>query len=87
MASPADQKNLPPRLQSHVEQEHLSPAAVGEMAERAGVRTLLLSHLKSVTPNDLAEIRRHFRGNVVAGEDLQRFENEAQVPSALRPVQ
>jgi len=73
MASPADQKNLPPRLQLHVEQEHLSPAAVGEMAERAGVGTLVLSHLKSVTPQDLAEVRRRFTGKVVAGEDLQRF--------------
>jgi len=73
MASPADQKNLPPKLQQHVEQEHLSPAAVGEMAERAGVGMLVLSHLKSVTPQDLAEVRRHFTGKVVAGEDLQRF--------------
>jgi ribonuclease BN (tRNA processing enzyme) len=73
MASPADQKNLPPRLLDHVVHEHLSPAAVGEMAERAGVGTLILSHLKTVTPEDLAEVRRHFTGKVVAGEDLQRF--------------
>jgi ribonuclease BN (tRNA processing enzyme) len=73
MASPSDQKNLPPRLQLHVEQEHLSPAEVGDMAERAGVGTLVLSHLKSVTPQDLAEVRRRFSGKVVAGEDLQRF--------------
>ncbi len=64
---------------AHMEQEHLSPAAVGELAKRAGVKMVVLSHYGFARGQEadgaaLAEqVRQVFHGPVVAGRDLQRF--------------
>jgi ribonuclease BN (tRNA processing enzyme) len=57
---------------------HSSPDQVGDVARRAGVGTLVLSHL---VPGDVevaedeweALVRPHFDGDVVCGVDLDEF--------------
>jgi len=57
---------------------HLSPEDVGKMAARAGVNTVVLTHL-TFTPNETdyaawaAEVRKHFSGRVVVADDLREF--------------
>ena len=60
----------------HMEQEHLSAEAVGRLATRAHVRRVVLTHYAMPSedpnaPNELArQVRRWFKGPVVAGGDL-----------------
>lgn len=62
--------NVPPQVQAHMLHEHLSPTEVGKMAARANVKTLVLSHVQEVAPEDVAEIRRQYSGPVIVGQDL-----------------
>ena len=63
---------------SHLMMSHTSPEDAGRIAQRAGVRRLVLSHL---VPGDdevgedewEARARPHFDGEVVCGVDLDRF--------------
>jgi ribonuclease BN (tRNA processing enzyme) len=61
-------------------QGHLSPENVGKMTARAGVKTVVLTHL-TFTPNDTDyadwadEVSEHFPGRVVVADDLMEFEN------------
>ena len=65
-------------VRNHLAGSHTSPEEVGAIATRAGVRTLVLSHL---VPGDLeptdeeweARVRPHFDGEVVCGVDLDEF--------------
>ncbi len=57
---------------------HLSLAEVGTMATRAGVKSVVLTHLTSRASTDdytdwVAEVRRHFAGPVIAAKDLMEF--------------
>jgi ribonuclease BN (tRNA processing enzyme) len=63
-------------LKEHIIASHTSAEDVGRVADAAGVRTLVLSHL---IPSDdpaitdqmwLDEVRRHFKGRVLVGKDL-----------------
>ncbi|MEG3167957.1 MBL fold metallo-hydrolase [Sphingomonas sp. LB3N6] len=69
----ADIASVPVDVRVHMLEEHLSAAEAGKLATRAGVKTLVLSHLRTMTPADLAEVKRHFAGRVLIGADLQRF--------------
>jgi len=57
---------------------HLSPEDVGRMAARAGVKTVVLTHL-TFTPNEADyaawadEVRKRFSGRVVVADDLMEF--------------
>ena len=73
IVSAADIAQVPPDVRAHMLQEHLTAADVGKLATRAGVKTVVLSHLRTIDPTDIAEIKRHFSGRVVAGQDLQTF--------------
>jgi ribonuclease BN (tRNA processing enzyme) len=73
MASYADRAGVPPHIVPHMDHEHLSPTEVGRLAERAGVRVLILSHIGSVGEADVAEIRRNFSGEVIVGQDMATF--------------
>jgi ribonuclease BN (tRNA processing enzyme) len=73
MVTDADVAAVPPPVQAHMRAEHLSPAQVGRLAAAAGVGTVVLSHYTDASPAELAEIRGEFAGEIVAGEDLQRF--------------
>ena len=63
----------------HMIEEHLSPQQVGEMAARAGVKMVVLTHLPRTTdPNDeyahLVEgVKKHFSGQVLIAKDLMEF--------------
>lgn len=63
----------------HQNEEHLSPQAVGELATKAGVRFVILTHLvPSADPNDSYErlavkVRRFYSGDVRVAKDLERF--------------
>lgn len=74
MATAADRAMVPPPVQRHMDVEHLSPAQVGDLATKAGVRKLVLSHVGKVSEEDLAQVRAHYSGPVVLGQDLQNIE-------------
>jgi ribonuclease BN (tRNA processing enzyme) len=65
-------------VRNHLASSHSTPEQVGDVASRAGVRTLVLSHL---VPGDLdlteeeweARLRPHFAGEIVCGVDLDEF--------------
>jgi ribonuclease BN (tRNA processing enzyme) len=63
---------------NHLGAAHSSPEQVGAIATRAGVRTLVLSHLVpgDGDPSDdewEARVRPYFHGDVVCGVDLDEF--------------
>ena len=63
---------------------HAKPSVVGKIAQAAGVRMLVLSHLFKVDNNpnfslanlasNLAHVKNHYSGTVVVAEDLQCIE-------------
>ena len=62
----------------HMVEEHLTPAQIGAMASRAGVKTVILSHLTPRPGSDdytpwADEVRRHFSGKVLVAKDLMEF--------------
>jgi len=63
----------------HMEEEHVTPEAVGKMAAKAGVKTVVLTHLgPTVDPQDdyqryLDSARKFFSGPIVLAKDLMRF--------------
>jgi ribonuclease BN (tRNA processing enzyme) len=73
VVTPEAVASVPAAVREHMEKEHLSLAQVGQLAAKAGVKTLVLSHGPKLNRSHLAEIRRHFSGRIVAGQDLARF--------------
>ena len=69
-------------VRNHLLSAHTSPEQVGDIATRAGVRTLVLSHL---VPGDLepnedeweAAVRAHFSGELLCGVDLDELSLES----------
>lgn len=53
------------------------PAEVGDMARRAGVRAVIVSHLAGTREDAalpyMAEIARRYDGPVIIANDMQRF--------------
>ena len=65
-------------LLNHMRTEHSSPEEVGRVAQAAGVKLLVLSHLvigadPAAEQRLLAGIRKNYGGPVVIGHDLQAF--------------
>lgn len=64
------------RIAEHMAEEHLTPAEVGKLAKRAGVKMVVLTHYSPGSDNDRSTaayvdgIRAHYRGPVIAGGDL-----------------
>lgn len=64
---------------AHMLEEHLTPAEIGKMATKAGVKMVVLSHYAPGLDSQLStasytsEIRKNFSGIVVAGQDLDQF--------------
>jgi ribonuclease BN (tRNA processing enzyme) len=60
-------------------QEHLTPEEVGKMAERAGVKTVVLTHISATTdPKDdykrfIDQVKTQFSGQVLIANDLSEF--------------
>jgi ribonuclease BN (tRNA processing enzyme) len=62
----------------HMMEEHLTPQQIGTMAARAGVKTVVLSHLTPRPGSDdytpwADEVRKHFPGQVLVAKDLMEF--------------
>jgi ribonuclease BN (tRNA processing enzyme) len=67
------------QLAEHMALEHLSPEEVGKMAARAGVKTVILTHIVAANSPALADqlkagVHRYFKGPVVVGQDLLSFD-------------
>ncbi|MGH9669562.1 MAG: MBL fold metallo-hydrolase [Terriglobales bacterium] len=64
-----------PEVAARLKAYHSSPEEVGDVAQRAGVKLLVLTHL--VPGNEdkaiLERVSKKFSGKVVAGKDLMRF--------------
>lgn len=64
-----------PEVAARLKHHHSSPEEVGEVAQRAGVKLLVLTHL--VPGNEdkaiVERVSKRFAGRVVAGKDLMRF--------------
>lgn len=73
MVSAADRRSVPPSVLRHMDEEHLSPTEVGRLAQRAGVKMLVLSHVGQVDDAEVEEVRRNFDGQVVLGSDLMKL--------------
>lgn len=73
--SPAEQA----AFMRHMTGEHLTPDEVGKMAQRAGVKKVVLTHiLATADPKDdyasyAAGVRKYFSGEVVVAQDLMEF--------------
>ena len=62
----------------HMVEEHLTPQQIGDMATRAGVTTVVMSHLTPRPGSDdytpwADEVRKHFSGKVLVAKDLMEF--------------
>ena len=74
-------KQLPnaKRLREHLMVAHTLPEDIGKIADRAGVKTLVLSHFvpgddPSITDEQWAEgARKHFNGRIIVGKDLMEI--------------
>ena len=63
----------------HMQDEHVTPEQVGQMAAAAGVKTVVLTHFTpTVNPKDeyeryIGEVKKSFSGTIVLAKDLMRF--------------
>ena len=63
----------------HNEEEHIRPEEIGKMAARAGVKTVVLTHLPATgDPNEdyagyVADVKKNFTGQVLVARDLAEF--------------
>lgn len=63
----------------HMQEEHVSPKDIGEMATKAGIKTIVMTHLgPSVRPNDdyqryVDETKKYFSGQIIIAKDLMEF--------------
>ncbi|MGO4166263.1 MBL fold metallo-hydrolase [Novosphingobium sp. PhB55] len=69
----------PDAFMRHMEEDHLTPDEVGQLAARAGAGSVVLTHLvpgfDGEPSNDAYEagVRAHFSGSVTTARDLDRF--------------
>lgn len=67
------------QLVQHLSTHHLTPDAVGQLAAKAGVRALVITHFAAGTPDPSrteaykAKIRSHYAGLITLANDLDRF--------------
>jgi ribonuclease BN (tRNA processing enzyme) len=66
-------------MRAHMERQHISLEQVGLMAQKAGVKTVVLTHFApglDGEPDDdryAKVVRKHFSGTVVSGHDLGEY--------------
>ena len=75
--------NMPPEakrdLEQHLSTHHLTPEAVGQLAGRAGVKALVITHFAAGTPDPartkgyVTQIAKSYSGPVTLVNDLDRF--------------
>jgi ribonuclease BN (tRNA processing enzyme) len=65
------------RIKQQMSEGHLSTDDVGRIAQRAGVKTVILSHLTWKADDDYStwanEVKKHFSGPVLIAKDLKEF--------------
>jgi hypothetical protein len=65
------------RIKGQMAEGHLSTDDVGKMATRAGVKTVVLTHLTWKADDDYStwadEVKKHFSGPVLIAKDLKDF--------------
>jgi ribonuclease BN (tRNA processing enzyme) len=67
------------RLREHLMAAHTLPEDVGRIADKAGVKTLVLSHFvpgddPSITDEQWSEgVRKYFKGRIIVGKDLMEI--------------
>ena len=65
------------RIKQQMSEGHLSTDDVGRIAQRAGVKTVILSHLTWKADDDYStwadEVKKHFSGPVLIAKDLKGF--------------
>lgn len=76
---PAASTPLKKQLAAHMATEHLSPQEVGKLATKAGVKTVILTHIVATPSPDLAAklkagVHETFSGQVIVGHDLMAFD-------------
>lgn len=77
--NPAIPESALPALLAHMEQDHLTPRQVGEMAKAAGVGRVVLTHLvpggddETESSRYAADVAEVFGGPVIVANDLDRF--------------
>ena len=63
----------------HMHEEHVTPTDIGQMAAKAGVKAVIMSHLgPSVTPNDdyqryIDEAKKYYFVLITLAKDLMKF--------------
>lgn len=66
-------------LERHLSTHHLTPDAVGQLAGKAGVKALVITHFAGGTRDAkrtegyIAQIEAHYRGPVTLANDLDKF--------------
>ena len=64
-------------IKRQMTQGHLSPDVIGKMAARAGVKTVVLTHLTAKPDDDytswVSEVKKYFPGQVLIAKDLMEF--------------
>ncbi len=66
-------------MESHLRNHHVTPEQVGDMAARAGVKKVVVTHMAPAVDDDetieyyTQRVRTGFEGEVVMAKDLQRF--------------
>jgi ribonuclease BN (tRNA processing enzyme) len=64
-------------IKQQMTQGHLSPDVIGKMAARAGVKTVVLTHLTAKPDDDytawVSEVKKYFPGQVLIAKDLMEF--------------
>jgi ribonuclease BN (tRNA processing enzyme) len=63
----------------HMHEEHVTPTDIGQMATKAGVKAVVMSHLgPSINPNDdyqrfVDEAKKYYSGPITIAKDLMKF--------------
>lgn len=77
--SPAMPPEAKQQLQQHLSTHHLTPEAVGQLAAKAGVKAVVITHFAAGTPDPertkgyLDQIAKFYSGPVTLANDLDRF--------------
>jgi len=63
----------------HQKEEHITPEEIGKIAARAGIKTVVLTHLPATAdPKDeydrfAEQVKKQFSGQVLIAKDLMEF--------------
>lgn len=83
MQAVAATTRLPPpvmqAMRQHMSKKHMTPEELGRMAQKAGVKSVVLTHISPGLDGETDAtrytegVRRHYSGPVIAGRDLMEF--------------